>query len=110
MARVSSPVVGFEPVTATATTASGRKYHLVGSAVGDNDALYAFEYFLQINRIDRPQVIDVSDGYLWAIVEAEAGASSVEFRPGWAGDAAGRDADRSAGSSAEPPGGAAPGR
>ncbi|REG52094.1 hypothetical protein B0G80_8610 [Paraburkholderia sp. BL6669N2] len=40
--RVSTPIRSFDPVTRTATTASGSKYQLVGRAGRDSDGEYVW--------------------------------------------------------------------
>ncbi|MDZ7577319.1 MAG: hypothetical protein U0904_03990 [Candidatus Nanopelagicales bacterium] len=70
--RVSSPLVAFNASAATVWTASGRKYLLIGPASFDDDAMYAFEYFIQINLIERNRIQDVSDLYELAIADARS--------------------------------------
>lgn len=68
--RVSSPVLDFDPVTATARTRSGRRYELVGTSGLNADARYVWHRWLEVNSVDEAEVKDVTDDIRRRMTEA----------------------------------------
>ena len=63
-AKISSPVATFYRPTMTGTTASGRRYRLVGAPCLGADARYLLVRWCQIQSIDIDTLDDVSDDYV----------------------------------------------
>lgn len=68
--RVSSPVLDFDAVTATARTRSGRRYELVGASGLNADARYVWHRWLEVNSVDEAEAKDVTDDIRRQMTEA----------------------------------------
>ncbi len=61
--RISSKIVKFYPKERWGSTASGRKYELIGEPGHNSDAAYVFERWLQINGVPSEEVRNVTEEY-----------------------------------------------
>jgi len=63
-AKISTPISTFERVRMAGTTASGRRYQLLGPPCLGSDAGYLLRRWCHIQTIDVDMIDDVSDEYV----------------------------------------------